>query len=710
MIAVGLLADRLPAATDASMRAGAGLAAATIAAAGRLCDVTRLRTTLPLSEGVHEAGVTLVVRGVWRRSGDPLLPRAPTKYGFVSGSRAEPVDSAGRRAALGLPARIRASLAGRLERRLPSREMAAIAKALLLADRTTLSRETRQRFVDAGIVHLLAISGLHVGMIAGGIVWVLGLVERRPRRWVWAALAVTAYVAMIGAPPAATRAGLLFWGHAYCRWRGRPARVSDLAGAAALVALGRDPLLLTDPGFQLSFGGYAGVLAGHRCGVALAARLAVARGGADSPLARLGRRTGWLLDGLASSAGAFILTAPIAAIHFGRVVATSIPASLASTGLVALALPTVAATALLPGLAGTLAGGAAGSLLLVLESVAGAFAGVPLRWRVGETAGWSWVLAGLLTAGLLRSRRSRRIGWGLAVLALVFASLAAPAARRYAGTGTPLVCHLDVGQGDAAVARTSAGRWAVFDAGPGTSVLEGRGAGAAELRSGLGPGDAGRDVIAPFLRRHGVREIELLTLSHAHLDHFGGSGALFDGFRIRHVLDPGIPEPSASYLSFLERVDEERAVWIRATAGDTLVIDDLELAVLWPTPDAGMDVNESSLSFRVRLGPLSYLNTGDASVETEAEILHRFGPGAVRADVLKLGHHGSRTSSSVEWLRAARPAVAVMSLGRDNRYGHPHEATLRRLDSARVRRVWRTDRHGALCVEGTGDGWRIVDP
>lgn len=703
IIASGVLLDRIPGGERrAGARAGIRLGRVDMIAGGRRCRVPGIRATVPREPVAREVGLRVVVRGTWRPYGEARLPRAIDRHGYVSGTSLEELGPALRPHPA---ARLRGALARRLDRNLPSAELAAVGKALLLADRTTLDRDVRRRFVDAGIVHLLAISGLHVGMIAGAIVWVLGLLDRSPRRWIWAAWLVTAYVGMIGAPPAAVRAALLFWGHAFCRWRDRPGRTADLAGAAAILALSASPLLVTDVGFQLSFAGYIGVVLGHRMGT----RAAGALRGPGRP-GRLRSGVATLVAGLVCSAGAFLLTAPIAALHFGRVVATSIPASLASTALVALTLPALSLTAVLPGPFAGWMGGAAGVLLAALIRVADAFAGVPLKWRVVPETGWWLVGVGLLGLGTVTARRVRRRHFGLALAAGLAAFMIRPTLARVAGLGRPLVCTLDVGQGDAAVVRTGAGRWLVFDAGPGTSILEDRPLGDGPPRLDPWTGDAGRNVLVPYLRAHGATEIELLALSHPHLDHFGGSGALFDAFRVRYVLDPGLPEPSVAYLAFLERVDRERAVWIKGTAGTSLTIDDVQLRLLWPPPGGEGDANETSLAFRLTTGAFAYVNTGDAPAEAERRILEAVGEDAVRADLLKLGHHGSRTSSAVEWLRAVRPSIVVASLGRDNRYGHPHAVTLARLDSARVRRVWRTDREGTLCIEADEDGWRIVEP
>jgi len=460
-----------------------------------------------------------------------------------------------------------------------------------------------------------------------------------------------------------------------------------------------------DAGFQLSFAGYIGVIVGHRAGRSVAAMM---RGPAHPGRIRSGIASP--VDGLMSSAGAFLLTAPVAALHFGRVVATSIPASLASTALVALALPALFLTVILPGALGSAMGGAAGILLRTLITLADVFSGAPLKWRVAPGTGW-WILGSVLCGwGALSARRTYRKWLATALATALAAGMMRPTLARVVGLGRPLICTLDVGQGDAAVVRTGGGRWLVFDAGPGTSILDGQPLGDGPSRLDPRTGDAGRNVLVPYLRAHGATEIALLTLSHPHLDHFGGSGALFDAFPVRYVLDPGVPEPSAAYLAFLERVDREHAVWIQGIAGESLTIDDVELDVLWPPPGAVGDANESSLSFRLTAEAFTYVNTGDAPVESERGILELEGAEAVHADLLKLGHHGSSTSSAVAWLRAVHPSIAVASLGRHNKYGHPHAATLSRLDSARVRRFWRTDREGTLCIEASNDGWHIVAP
>ncbi|WP_419941078.1 DNA internalization-related competence protein ComEC/Rec2 [Candidatus Palauibacter sp.] len=693
-VAAGTVADAVPA-REAGPGAGlvrVSIRDARIVSGGAVCRLGALRAFVRPG-AAHEAGSAVLARGVWRTADPGRLPRPPEALGWLSGASLETLPAEhGLRGPRGLGRWIigwRAALLARLDARLAPRHR-AIGKALLLADRSTLDPATRDAFVGAGIIHLLAISGLHVGLIGASLAWLIGLRVQGPRRLLWAAALTSGYVVLIGAPPSAVRAALMFWGWALAFRRARPARIGDLAALAATLAILADPLIVTDPGFQLSFAGFTGVVVGGRV------RL-------PRPLS--GRRVKALARALAVSCGAFLATAPIAAFHFERIVIASIPASVVAGAVVGLALPALALTLVLPWGLWVLFAGAADAALACLAAIASFFADLPLSWSGPGLGPRTWLAAaGLAALALDRTRVRRGLGIVAVGAGLALAS-AWPSVRSLLDRGTALVCTLDVGQGDAAVVRTGAGRWLVFDAGPGGAFAA---AGTASGRPAMS--DAGGRVVVPFLHSMGARTVELFAISHPHLDHFGGAAAVFAELRVRRVFDPGVPEPSAAYLAFLERVEEEGASWHAPRAGDRLRIDDVELEILWPEEEAGTDANEGSLSFRLTVHGFRYVNTGDASEPVERSILARLAPDRPEADLLKLGHHGSRTSTSLEWLRATGPDIALISAGRGNRYGHPHAVTLARLDSARVARVWRTDVDGPLCVESDADGWRIVDP
>ena len=211
-----------------------------------------------------------------------------------------------------------------------------------------------------------------------------------------------------------------------------------------------------------------------------------------------------------------------------------------------------------------------------------------------------------------------------------------------------------------------------------------------------------------FLRRQGAPEVELLSISHPHADHYGGAGAVLDAFRVQRVLDPGFAQPSTSYLELLRRIDVEGAEWRRAHRGLSVDIDGVEITVLWPASDNDLpgDANENSSVLLVEVAGFRYLNPGDAPAEVEEAVLSS--GQNLQVDWLKLGHHGSNTSSSAAWLEAADPELAIASLGAGNSYGHPHAETLLRVDSTGVPALWRTDQDGTVWAEISRDGsWKL---
>ncbi|MCL7962777.1 MAG: ComEC/Rec2 family competence protein [marine benthic group bacterium] len=677
------------------------------------CELRRLTAFLDRDPGSLRSGENLRLSGEWLRlrTTDPLGQSLdlPGRTGILVG--AEVMNASRRRASaagaagaasgrLPLYARLRGTLRAGAARRLRDRLPGSVdptARALLLAERNDLSPILRGDFVNAGLAHLLAISGLHVGIVSGLLFALVSAVVRGRARYPAVATAVGCYVILLGAPVPAFRAFLLFTGWAIARWRGRPLRGADLLGGAAIVFLVSDPVSLATPGLQLSFAGFAGV----SLGLASARGLGTAAKAPTRGLQRLVIRSGSnLCRALAASAGAFLATAPIAAWHFGRVAPISIVASLAGTPVVALSIWSLAGT-LLPGPLGNPFAAAAALLLSLLHHLAGWFGGRPgAHLEVAPPSAALWLAWGLAFLALSRPARGAR--W-----TRVFVPMAAAISVLVAGPGLERLgerhdhgqlCTLSVGQGDAAIFRTPGGRWIVLDGGPSAR-----------------PG-AGRDAVAAALRRRGARRVALLALSHPDLDHIGGLEAVVAEFPVGAVLDSGDPLPRAGYRRLLAATSEKQIPWLRARNGVRIRVDEIEILVLGPdssTSDAGSakrtSSNETSLMLRITAGDFRYVTTGDATAEEEIQVLSRWPAESLRADVLKVGHHGSRTSSSAAWLDAVRPTVAIISAGAGNRFGHPHPEVVQRIRRAGIPEVWRTDRRGTLCIDIRSDGsWRMA--
>ena len=246
---------------------------------------------------------------------------------------------------------------------------------------------------------------------------------------------------------------------------------------------------------------------------------------------------------------------------------------------------------------------------------------------------------------------------------------------------------MDVGQGDAALIRTPAGHWILVDAGP------------ADARW-----NAGTKVLVPLLRRLRITRLEAILLSHAHRDHVGGAAAVTDAVPVGVALDPGESFEEAAYFGWLETIARRGVRWHPVVAGEQFQLDGVTFRLVHPPrvwASAGEDLNEDSAVLEVRWRDFRALLMGDAGIVAE-----RAFAGTVDAvDVLKVGHHGSRTASSADFLAEARPQVAVVSVGQ-NRYGHPTPEAMSRLQHAGAR-IWRTDREGHITVETDGHEFTV---
>jgi competence protein ComEC len=260
---------------------------------------------------------------------------------------------------------------------------------------------------------------------------------------------------------------------------------------------------------------------------------------------------------------------------------------------------------------------------------------------------------------------------------------------------------LDVGQGDAIALRTSAGRWIVVDAG-------------GAWRSG----DAGRSVVAPYLAHRGG-PLALFVLSHPHADHVGGAASLFSALRPARFLDPGYVGTTPAYLAALREAHDAAIPWQRVHPGDSIVVDDVVLTALAPDSTWAAHLDDANLASTVllaRVKEVRILLTGDAE-GPEEEWLLAHAPEALAADVLKVAHHGSATSTTPAFLDAVRPRVALVSVGARNMYGHPDPTVVSALAAAGAV-VLRTDLLGtvivrtdgrSLEVEARGMRWTVPD-
>jgi competence protein ComEC len=552
---------------------------------------------------------------------------------------------------------------------------APLARALLIADMRTIAPDVRDRFAAAGLIHILSISGLHVAIVAGAIL--LGFEALRvPRRWArWAAFGVTAiYVAAIGAPPPALRSAAMLGVATLGRSLDRPVSPWAVLALGALIPL-YDPHTVTDIGWQLSVAGFAALTA---AGIWTRRHLPHDVRGWRRTLAR----------DLAVSILATVVTAPLVVWSFGRLSLIAPLTNLVASPVIGLLQPTLflaLATAPMHGFALFVAR-AAHPLLFALDGIASAGAAVPFA-SVAVAPSLAVAIAfGSASVALLVSAASRR---GRAVRALIVAAMASMIGIWWiavpSGSGFAELHMIDVGQGDAVAIRTPHGRWLLVDAG----------------RTWNG-GDAGRSTVVPYLRRFGG-DLALFILTHPHADHVGGAATILRALHPASYRDAAFAGGSQSYRQSLTAASVLGVHWSRVHPGDSLSIDGVSVSFL--APDSAWtanlhDPNLASTIALVQFGDVRFLLTGDAESPEEAWLLAHVAS-ELHADVLKVGHHGSSTSSSPAFLDAVNPRVALVSVGAGNSYGHPSEQVMRALLD-RGATVLRTDQLGTIIVRTDG--------
>ena len=612
--------------------------------------------------------------------------------------RAALVDEGRGSWALGRVYALRHRLAGSLEEGLPQPH-ASLAQAVLLGLRSGLPDGVREDFLETGTGHLLAISGLHVGVLLG-----LTLVASRAAlgggRWHLLAplAALWLYALLSGMAPPVVRAAIMGTLFLAARFSGRPGAGLPALSLAAAVMVGLDPALLRNVSFQLTFTTMASLL--------LLAPPIEAHLNAMFGLRPDGRGRS-LAAAPAVGIAATVGTLPLLAFAFHRFSLLGIPATL-------LAMP-----ALPPLLVGSALTGALGLVWGPLGTAAGIVTWVPigyLLWLVsalgvfpsetvdtGEGAPWLFAaFYGLLV--LLAARRAiGRIvrqavegdAWRLRGFRVPFRwaapALAAAAALLWAGAlaspdGKLHVTFLDVGQGDATLIVTPSGRQVLVDGGPDQAVVHGLGA------------------RLPFYDRN----LDAVALTHPHGDHLNGLLEVLDRYDVDLFLHRSADYPTAEYARWEQALAQRdgRSAVLEAQQGHRIALGDgVVLEVLHPGPiTLEGQTNNNSLVLRLSYRDIVFLLTGDVEDPVESAMLARGAP--LDATVLKVGHHGSDTSTSAPFLDAVSPSLAVISVGADNRFGHPDAAVLARLHAVLPpERVLLTAQHGD--VEVTTDGRRL---
>ena len=589
---------------------------------------------------------------------------------------------------------------------------ASIGQALLLGMRDNIPEELVESFRVTGTSHLLAISGLHIGILLGISLSISArAVGRRRQRYLLAPLVlIWLYALVAGMTPSVAREAIMGSVYLAALALGRHRSVLPALGLAAAVMVALDPRVLWSVSFQLSFAAMGGIAAlAEPIGYWLKSRLGVepAPGTAAMSVRPL------MVDIVAMTVAATVATLPLVAFYFERVSLIGLPATVltlpallpvlvtqALAGLVGLVAPAAAvplgwlawvATAYLTGIVGLLARlpGASFDTAPIAPLLVWGYYGLFALWYSQRWARStvSRALGGLLARAAAPSFPDMRVPWW-ALITVVSVAILVWIAALSKPDGRLHVVFDDVGQGDAALITTPSGQHILVDGGPDPAVA------ARLLGSRL-----------PFWDR----TVDLVVLTHPHADHVTGLTEVLRRYDVKLVLEREIDHQSPPLAAWREELAEEGAVVSQAWAGQMITVGDGVFAhVLWPpqtqSTEAPSDLNSASVVLRLTYGDVSFLLTGDLLSEGEAGLLAL--GAAIDSEVLKVAHHGSRSSSSGVFLQAVSPVAAVISSGEGNRFSHPDpetvDALLGHVDEALL---FMTSERGS--VEFVTDGRRL---
>lgn len=555
-------------------------------------------------------------------------------------------------------------------------EPGGLVPGLAVGDTSELDPGLADDFFITGMSHLVAVSGTHVAIVTG-FVFLLARSARAPP-WLTALLsaaAIVGYVVLCQASPSVLRAGVMGLIALLALASGRSRAALPALAATVVLLIVLDPQLAGAVGFTMSVVATAGLLL-----LAPRWRDALRRAGVPRGLS----------EALAVPAAAQVAVSPVIAGMSGSVSLVAVLANLIATpvmvpatllGVLAAVVSPVSAP--LAEFLAWLASWPAWWLVLVARYGARVPAAV-VAWPAG--AGGALLLAAL-TLGFLLALRHRRVRAVLAVA--VVAAVAGALPVKGLASGWPpagaVVVACAVGQGDLLVLPVAPGQAVVVDAGP-------------------EPAAAHR-----CLRDLRVRAVPLLVISHFHADHVGGVSGVFRSRQVAAVVTTALPEPASGYQQVIEAAGRGGAPVQPAMAGAVFQVGEVRLQVIGPGSailGSRSDPNNNSLVIRAEVRGVSVLLTGDAEHELQQELLARVGASGLRADVLKVAHHGSPFQEP-QFLAAVAPTVALVPVGVDNRYGHPDPLLLDRLAAAGAR-VLRTDRDGDVAVVVPSSGGLAV--
>jgi competence protein ComEC len=570
-----------------------------------------------------------------------------------------------------------------------SADLAPMAKALFLGYKAEISDDTKQYFSRSGLSHIMAVSGLHVGFIVAPFWFIIPFLwTKKWGKWLGLLLLtflLLGYAGLTGFSTSVSRASLMAWLITYGKLFSKVRNSINLTAGAAIILLIIDPHQLFDVGFQLSFSAvFTILLLMPEAQRLIPIRYRFGKTGALATLVLISVVVqGGLFPVLTYYFGEFSIAGPVANAFVIPLMTVAVPAGLFYSVLPQIFFPFTT------------------------------YAVFPVEWSLGWVEGvaeyigssdWSYFsftndsgllfLLWLILILFLASSRIPEMKWKLLICVLFVLNLFM-LEQTFKKSGDPVlrITFLDVGQGDAIHIQTPSQKHILVDAGR------------------WSPGyDSGSGVINPYLKHVGIEEIDAVILSHPHADHIGGIVPIIENFKVQNIYQSSYAYDSQLYQNYLGKTDELNLPIKNIYAGDQIELEEnVRIYVLGPMMRSSnpSNPNNSSVAIKIVYGDQSILLTGDAESQQESKMANIYG-GFLRSNLYKMGHHGSRTSSTETLLEVVEPKISVATLAFRNRFRHPNRDAVSRV-SKFTQENYFTSLQGAVVFESDGKSIRKVD-
>ena len=562
-----------------------------------------------------------------------------------------------------------------LKRNFPE-EIAGLSAALIFGDTTILDPELLSDYQRTGIVHLLAISGLHVSLFIG-MIFYIGLRCGLTRQFMtnFLLLLLPVYVLFTGSSPSVIRSALMIALILIAgKWKHHLKLITiDAISLAFILFIFVSPMVIFDIGFQLSFlVSFAIVLAAPKI---------------------LKKYQGNMAKMAATSVTAQLSAMPLLLYHYFQLSLIGIAANLLYIPLFSFVyLPAVYVLFVIQ----LLVGSTPRILIFLVQKI------IELSNKLIE------VLGNMPYTNFIPGRPHTLINISYIILisSIFYIWESGPYFKKRVHLivlGVTLVTlqpcwnwlnpygevtMIDVGQGDSILIHFPHGRGDyLIDTGGSLNFLE------EKWKQQSKPFEVGRDVVVPFLKGKGITKIDKLILTHGDMDHIGGASSILSELNVKQILMPSVTEPSETEQLITKEATRQGIPVLKVSSGDTWHQSESNFYIVSPKKNFTGERNRGSITIVAEIGGISWFFGGDLDQEGEEAIIQQY-PN-LTIDVLKAGHHGSKTSSAEAFINQIKPKAALISAGEHNRFGHPHQEVLQRLEAVNAK-IYRTDQQGAI--------------